>query len=235
MRTNRERAGRVKGAQRRSGPLTRPSDPAKSKPERRRNSWRHCGILRAVRCRVNVRCRRLGSGESGPTFPGELREKPRANHHAIVGANRVNAHVNVRLELALLDTAPQHIISTDTRGVSDPAGRPRGDVHDAQAGSLTPLPCCDTCAGTLTGRHKPPPAPRAAPGANMEPPKELPRLACGVARLGGTRRDDGVHRSEGPTAPWSSVPLLGPLGRDYLNGLMTRTASKSSNPGRSSE
>src|SRR2546430_6656812 len=35
-RFERERAGRVKGAQRRSEPLTRPSAPAKSRPERRR-------------------------------------------------------------------------------------------------------------------------------------------------------------------------------------------------------
>jgi hypothetical protein len=35
--------------------------------------------------------------------------------------------------------APQHVVDTDTRGVSDPAGRFRGDVCNAEAGSLTPF------------------------------------------------------------------------------------------------
>jgi hypothetical protein len=136
---SRERAGRVKGAQRRSGPLTRPSAPGKLIPERRRNSWRCCGTFRVIRCRVHMRCRSgLRAGESGPTFPGQLREKPRAKHHAIIGAHRVNARVNVRLELALLDTAPQHIVDTSTWGVSDPAGHPLGDVCVSRAGGLTP-------------------------------------------------------------------------------------------------
>jgi hypothetical protein len=57
-----------------------------------------------------------------------------------------------RAQHARLSTSP-----TLTWGVSDPAGRLWGRGHSAQAGSLTPLPCCDTCAGALTGRHKPPP------------------------------------------------------------------------------
>jgi len=48
-------------------------------------------------------------------------------------------------------------------------------------------------------------------GANIEASKELPRLAYVLARRGVARRDRGAHRSGGPTAPWSSVPLLGPL------------------------
>ena len=72
--------------------------------------------------------------------------------------------------------APQHISDTDMWGVSDPAGRPRGRVCDAQAGSLTPLPCCDTCAGALTGRHKSPPVLAAAPAPTSRSFKGLRRL-----------------------------------------------------------
>ena len=39
----------------------------------------------------------------------------------------------------------------------------------------------------------------------------------------------------GQPRPGAASPFSAPLGRDYLNGLMTRTPSKSSNPGRSSE
>jgi hypothetical protein len=42
-------------------------------------------------------------------------------------------------------------------GVSDPAARARGRMCEAAAGSLTPLPCCDTCTRALTGRHRTPP------------------------------------------------------------------------------
>jgi hypothetical protein len=67
-------------------------------------------------------------------------------------------------------------------GRERPGWRPRGRLCDAQAGSLTPNPCCDTCAGALTGRHKPPPAPTAAPA----PTWNLPRSCHGwhVAWLG---------------------------------------------------
>jgi hypothetical protein len=44
-----------------------------------------------------------------------------------------------------------------TWGVSDPADRPWERVCDAEAGSLTPLPCYNTCTRALSGRHKTPP------------------------------------------------------------------------------
>ena len=133
---------------------------------------------------------------------------------------------------ALRTRAPAHL-DTDTWGVSDPAGRPGATVAIARAGSLTPHPCCDTCAGALTGRHNAPPAPGGGAGATSAV-QGLRRLGDRWSRWGGTRRDRR-HCGRGPTAPWRSVPLLGPSGGGYLNGLTTRTPSKSSNPGRSSE
>lgn len=42
-------------------------------------------------------------------------------------------------------------------GVSDPAGRRRGRICDAAAGSLTPHLYSYSCAGALIGRHRTPP------------------------------------------------------------------------------
>jgi hypothetical protein len=60
-------------------------------------------------------------------------------------------------------------------GRERPRWPPRGCLCEAHAGSLTPLPCCYPCAGALTGRHKPPPAPTAAPA----PTSKLPRSCHG--------------------------------------------------------
>ena len=119
-----------------------------------------------------------------------MREKPRANHHAIIGANRVNARVNVRLEFALLVTAPPYIDDTGTWGVSDPAGLPRGDVCDAEVGSLTPHHCADVCAGAHDGRHMAPPDPVDGDLAKNTLSNDLQRTAVAgwiitMARLDG--------------------------------------------------
>ena len=72
---------------------------------------------------------------------------------------------------------------TDMWGVSDPAERPWDRVCDAEAGSLTPLLCCDTCTRALAGRHKTPPgsndgdrAKRPADNALGAPVLSLTRL-----------------------------------------------------------
>ena len=112
-----------------------------------------------------------------------------------------------RAQHARLSTSP-----TLTWGVSDPAGRLWGRGHSAQAGSLTSLPCCDTCAGALIGRHKPPPV-LAPPGRRQHRPVQwiaasrrlLSRWNCTPAGKSPPLRDGG------PTAPWRCVPLLGPL------------------------
>ena len=84
---------------------------------------------------------------------------------------------------------------TLTWGVSDPAGRLWGRVHSARAGSLTPLPCCDTCAGALTGRHKPPPSWLGPTSINIGSVSGLRRLGdrsrAGVAGQSGNRRHGG--------------------------------------------
>ena len=101
---------------------------------------------------------------------------------------------------------------TLTRGVSDPAERPWGRATSARAGSLTPLPCCDTCAGALTGRQKPPPF-------WLEPdPRQhrLCRVGCGAAMTAVAPESQAIREiaaiaGRGPTAPWPCVSLLGPF------------------------
>lgn len=107
--------------------------------------------------------------------------------------------------------APQHIADTGMWGVSDPAERRRGHLFGARAGSLTPLPCCDTCAGALSGRHKPPPVPIVLSDGNIVSFKGLRRL--GNRSPAGMRGEPGTSAvaGRGPTAPWPCVPLLGPF------------------------
>ena len=111
------------------------------------------------------------------------------------------------------DTRPS-TLPTLTWGVSDPAGRPRGRGMRSRAGSLTPLPCCDTCAGALTGRHKPPPV-LAPPGRRQH---RLLQWSCGASVSAVALECMPVGKSPplrdgGPTAPWPCVSLLGPLRR----------------------
>jgi hypothetical protein len=136
---------------------------------------------------------------------------------------------------------PEHLIRAPAHqrhrhlGRERPRWRLRGCLCEAQAGSLTPLPCCYTCAGALTGRHKPPPAPTAAPA----PTSKLPRSCHGshMSWLAGAWHVGIAGRigQGGQPRPGAASPFSAPFGRDYLNGLMTRTSSKSVNPGRSSE
>jgi hypothetical protein len=136
----RERAGRVKGAERRSGPLTRPSAPGKlgagatAKPGRD-HSWK---VGRST-CEHRARSEALFA----------------------VSSWRKLALTSVRI-LRQYSHARPSTSPTLTWGVSDPAGGLLGRVHSVRAGSLTPFPCCDTCAGAFTGRHKPPPHPASA-------------------------------------------------------------------------
>lgn len=86
-------------------------------------------------------------------------------------------------------------------GVSDPAGHLWGDDCDAKAGSLTPHPCRDTCAGALTGRHSAPPESKSLIAENVMLSKSL-RCAhwsesASQWRTSGSRINDGW----GPTAP----------------------------------
>jgi hypothetical protein len=136
---------------------------------------------------------------------------------------------------------PEHLIRAPAHqrhrhlGRGRPPRRPRGCRLVAHAGAHTPLPCCYTCAGALTGRHKPPPAPTAAPA----PTRSFQGIATAriVAWLAwaGHVGITGPIGQGGQPRPGAASPFSAPFGRDYLNGLMTWTSSKSSNPGRSSE
>jgi hypothetical protein len=141
-----ERAGRVKGAQRRSGPLTRPSGPGKSG---------------------------TGATYSRPEIPAHVD----ADCDAMFGNSSLIGSTDTH--------APQHISDTDKWGASDPAGRLRGRGCDSMAGSLTPHPCCDTSAGALLGRHKPPPVVTAAPAPRLGRPR-----SCGGAQASTATSDE---------------------------------------------
>lgn len=78
-------------------------------------------------------------------------------------------------------------------------------------------------------------SPHCSAGAKIEGFKDLQRLRGGDAHMSGATRDDVRRDCEGPTAPLRSVPILGPPDAGYLKGLTTRTPSKSSKPGKSSE
>jgi hypothetical protein len=67
-------------------------------------------------------------------------------------------------------------------GVSDPADSPWGRGFDAEAGSLTPHLCSDSCAGALTGRHKTPPDKNEQAAAKM-------MLSSGLQARGRVRRE----------------------------------------------
>jgi hypothetical protein len=95
-------------------------------------------------------------------------------------------------------------------GVSDPADSSWGRTSDAEAGSLTPLPCCDICTRALSGRHNTPPDADDGdrPKAVLSKQLQSARLSWVADRTMGTRprRRD----TRGPTAPWAMFPLLGP-------------------------
>ncbi len=95
-----------------------------------------------------------------------------------------------------VDSAPEHNRRHRHRGVSDSAEGPRGRLCEAQAGSLTPLLCTDTCARALTGRHKTPPdhdgcAPCKGPAVHALSARELP-----LPRLHGPGRDADAATGE---------------------------------------
>jgi hypothetical protein len=131
--------------------------------------------------------------------------------------------------------APQHIFDTDMgrerprRSAPEPGAQRVGGVAHAPS-------CCDTCAGALTGRHKPPPvlAPPAPASTSARSMDCGVPVTCVALELHASREIAATARG-GPTAPWRCVPLLGPSDRGYSNGLTMRTPSRSPNPGRSSE
>ena len=108
-----------------------------------------------------------------------------------------------------LTRAPAHQ-RTDIWGVSDPAGRLGAASARHTRGRSRPFLAATPVLGRLPG------------GTNRRPLQQRRRRqhrsfqGVATARIwrgspGGARRDHRAHRSGGPTAPWSSVPLLGPL------------------------
>src|SRR5437764_11963216 len=65
------------------------------------------------------------------------------------------------------------------------------------------------CAGALSGRHKPPPVLTAAPPPRLRPPRTWGDSRAEM-RAAVRRFEFSTWVNEGPTAPWSSVSLLGP-------------------------
>jgi hypothetical protein len=96
--------------------------------------------------------------------------------------------------------APQQVVDTDNWGVSDPARRGWGDVGDPRAGSLTPLPCCDTCAGALTGRHKPPPSWLGPTSINIGSVSDCSASITAVALESRASREIGATKEGGHRA-----------------------------------
>jgi len=117
----RERAGRVKGATAAKRTLDAPKRSRKIERRSDGNTWELCpGIRPTVR-------------HNSASFPTLVSGKTAASP-----THDFTEH----------QTPPQHIIDADVWGVSDPAGRARGRIWYAQAGSLTPHSCCYTCAGS---------------------------------------------------------------------------------------
>ena len=115
-------------------------------------------------------------------------------------------------------------------GTERPRGRARGQVRAPRAGSLTPLPHCDTGNRALTGRHKAPPACRGD-----HRPKALLLLAVEGLVSAISHICEGWERSQtGETGGGQprfrpAFPLLGPLfTMNALSGGRTKAGTGSS-------
>ena len=147
---------------------------------------------------------------------------------------RKRIRVCVRIRRALPARAPAHLRHWHV-GRERPAGRLRGRGCDSRAGSLTPLPCCDICAGALNGRHKTPPSPQAASAPTSAGPSSCSHTRAAIRRGRPSFSRAGRCQLRGQPRPEVASPSSAPSRGGYSNGLMMRTPSKSSNPGRSSE
>ena len=113
--------------------------------------------------------------------------------------------------------APAHH-GHDMWGVSDPAESARGRGRSAEAGSLTPHFCSDSCAGALSGRHKTPPtstsavAQRPCNPATCEGEDDRAWIALANATVRSSRFRGGQPRI-GVASP-SSAPRIG---TDYMS------------------
>jgi hypothetical protein len=96
----------------------------------------------------------------------------RHNRRRISGESQPSS----RRDLTGTSRAPQDITDTDVWGVSDPAGRTRGRECDAEAGSHTPLPCCDPVLGRLPGGTN-----RRRPGSARPASTSAPSVDCGAS------------------------------------------------------
>ena len=105
--------------------------------------------------------------------------------------------------------APQHTSDSHTwGGATPPVGLGAANATRGR-GRSRPFLAATPCAGALTGRHKPPPAPQRR-RREIEASKQLPRLASAWLTWAGHVGSSSAS-VRGPTAPWGSVPLLGPL------------------------
>ena len=152
-------------------------------------------------------------------FPGGMdvctrtkwrRLKPRCSFLARAAKTPLGPPCTTWLDSVAIWVAPVSGIDTDTCRRERPRGRARGPVRAPRAGSLTPLPHCDTGNRALTGRHKAPPDSRGGYRFKALLYTQLEavyrRSATGVK--GGSAvtpaRREGANRAFGQRSPFSA-------------------------------
>ena len=189
---HRERAGRVKGAQRRSGPLTRLSAPKNRESERPQTRTRSPRNLNRSACGN----RRQQRSCSCPFVPGE---------------NLALTSVRILGQYSHAHGARPSTSSTLTwgrerprRSALGPGAQHVGGV--AHAPSLLETPVLGRLPG---GTNRRPPG-SARPASTSAPSVDCGASMTAVAPESRASREESPSRRRGPTAPWPCVSLLGP-------------------------